>query len=404
MFQKLKVSSRWRTGKHWLYSHDRTIVLVSIFAALVLYLLLHRLTQLPTSALSPAEQNLTNTPIGLHGILTNPFFLASKLQLTAAIYWFGHSSSFIARLPSVKLGALAIICMAIVIRTWHGTKAAVLGCLLFACSAWVLHVSRYASFDSLYLLSLPLILVGQLALERLKYIWVPYIVLLSWGILLYTPGLIWFIIFAAYRERNRFQQAWVSQRLWWQRGILGLCAIAWLPLMVQFFIRQPRQLIIWLGAPLKFDGWPQLLHRLTAVPLHLFVHGPAIPERWLGQLPILDVFTLVVTVLGFAYYLRHWRSGRSRLLLMYSIIGTIVIGLGGSADISLLIPLVYLAAAAGIAGLSRDWRQRFPLNPVLRAAGTIVLTVVVLASCAYNLQSYFVAWPHDQATLRIFKP
>lgn len=369
---------------------------------LVLFLLLYRLTQLPTLSLSSAEQSLALTPIGWHGLAHNPFFLISKLQLSAAFYWFGQGGALVTRLPSVKLGFVSIIGVTILIRAWHGTKAAIFGCLLFACSAWLLHVSRYASWDSLYLSAVPIILVSQLALERLKVAWLPYIILLIWGFLLYTPGLIWFVLLAAWWDRDRFQAAWLQQRRWWQRLLLVVCGSIWLPLLVQFFVRQPRQFLIWLGAPARFVSWQDLLHHLAAVPLHLFIHGPAIPEQWLGQLPVLDIFTLTMTVLGIIYYTRHWRSGRSRLLFSYAALGTLLIGLGGPASLSLIIPLAYLAAAAGLAGLLRDWRQRFPLNPVLRTIGVTVVSVVVFASCAYNLQAYFVAWPHNPSTLSRF--
>ena len=402
MLPKLKLKIKFSSARRWVAFHDRLLLLIILFAILVSYLLVHRLTTLPTANLSASEHLLSITPIGWHGLVQNPFFFIHKLQLSVGYYLFGQGGALVTRLPSVKLGALAIICVAVLMRAWHGTRIAVLGCLLFACSAWTLHVSRYANFDSAYLAAIPMLLVSQLALQRAKARWVPYLVLSVWSLLLFTPGLIWFVLLAAWWERDSLVLAWQQQKHWWQRLLLFLAGLAWLPLLLQFFIKQPQQVVQWLGAPEHLANPSTLLHQLAAVPLHLFGHGPAIPELWLGQLPVLDIFSLTVTVLGIIYYARHWQSGRSRLLLSYALISSLVIALGGAASLSLIVPLAYLAAAAGLSSFLRDWLRRFPFNPIIRFAGIIALSLVVLASCAYNLQSYFVAWPHNFSTIRHF--
>ena len=401
MFQKLK--TKLGRGWHWALQSKWSLLLVALAAAVVSFLLLHRLTTLPTGGLSPAEQGLAAMPIGWHGLFQDPFFLINKLQLSVSYYLFGQGGAAIVRLPSVKLGAIAIICVGILLRVWHGTRIAVLGCLLFTCSAWTLHVSRYASWDSTYLAVLPLLLVSQLALQRLTKVWVPYVVVTLWSLLLFTPGFIWFALFAFWWERPRFVSTWQQQEQWWQRLLLLILGFAWLPLLASFFIRQPGQIAQWLGAPAHFDSLLTISHRLASVPLHLFGYGPAIPELWLGRLPLLDIFTLTITILGLIFYAQHWRSGRSRLLLAYAALGTILIGGAGATSLSLLVPLCYLAAAAGLSYLLRNWLRRFPLNPILRSVGVVGLSLLVLASCAYNLQSYFVAWPHNQTTISHFR-
>ncbi len=402
MFQKLKLKIKFTTARRWVADHDRLLILCGLFAALVSYLLSHRLSSLPTDSLSAGEHLLAVKPIGWHGLVQNPFFFISKLQLSASYYFFGQGGALVTRLPSVVFGALAIIGVTGLIRAWHGSRMAIFGGLLFACSAWTLHVSRYANMDSSYLAVVPILLVSQLALQRVKARWVPYAVLVVWSLLLFTPGLIWFVLLAAWWERDCFAYAWQQQKQWGQRLLLTVCGLAWLPLLLQFFISQPTQLVQWLGAPAHLAAPSALLHHLAAVPLHLFIHGPAIPELWLGQLPVLDIFTLVATLLGLVFYIRHWRSGRSRLLLSYGVIGTVVIALGGAASLSLIVPLAYLVAATGLNSLLRDWLQRFPLNPIARGVGVSALSLVIVVSCAYNLQSYFVAWPHNATTISHF--
>ena len=402
MFQKLKLKTKLTTAGRWVTGHVRLLILFGLFAALLSFLLSYRLSTLPTNSLSASERLLAITTVGWHGLLQNPFFLTTKLQLSAGFYFFGQGGALVTRLPSVALGALAIIGVTGLIRAWHGSRMAILGGLLFACSAWTLHVSRYANTDSTYLAAIPILLVSQLVLQRLKTSWLPYVVLVVWSLLLFTPGLIWFVLVAGYWERDSFVSAWRQQKMWRRRLLLAVCSLAWLPLLLQFFIKQPAQIVQWLGAPAQLAAPSALLHQLAAVPLHLFVHGPAIPELWLGQLPVLDIFTLTATLLGIVFYVRHWRSRRSRLLLSYAVIGTIVIALGGAASLSLIVPLAFLVAASGLNSLLRDWLQRFPLNPIVRSLGISTLSLVVAVSCVYNLQSYFVAWPHNATTVSHF--
>jgi hypothetical protein len=78
-------------------------------------------------------------------------------------------------------------------------------------------------------------------------------------------------------------------------------------------------------------------------------------------------------------------------------------GLGGAAYLSLVVPLLYIFAATGIAYLLHEWLRVFPLNPVARKLGIGLVVVAVAVSCSYNLRAYYVAWPHNAATQTAFR-
>lgn len=373
---------------------------VFCIAALIVisYLLTHHLASL-TFGFSTNELRTASLPIGWHGILASPLFLPFKILESFSFYFYGQENILAARLPSVLLGVTAITAFGLVLRAWHNSRIAILGCILFATSAWTLHVSRYVGFESSYLAVLPILLLSQVALRRFKRIWVTYAVILVWSLLLFTPGMLFFVAVAAIWQRRELVEAWQKSSQWWQKAVLIALSISSLPLLIWSFVKDNSLIINWLGAPNSFDSFQQLGHRLAAVPLHLFVHGPGIPDLWLGRLPLLDIFTLSMTIIGIVFYAGKWRNSRSQLLAAYAVIGTILIGLGGPVTLSLLVPILYLFAAAGMGWLLHDWLKHFPNNPIARGVAIGVVSVAVAISCAYNTYSYYVAWPHNAATI-----
>lgn len=378
------------------------LVLVGLFAVFVTSLLLRHLTTLPMGGVSAAELQVANTPIGWHGILNNPSYLLVKLLRSIGFYFFGQGGALVIRLPSVIFTMSAIVSSALMLRVWHGARTAVLGTFLLACSAWTLHIGRYGSYDSSYLAAIPYLLISQYVLHRFKQPWVIFAVILNWSLLLLTPGLVWFVLAAAFWQRRDLLAAWKNLKLWWARVLLILTGLLWTPLLLNSWLNQTAQATNWLGLPAHYGNLSIVSHHFLDVLIHLFVHGPNTPELWLGRLPILDVFTLVVTVLGIIFYARHWRNSRAQMLFSYLGLSIILIGLGGPVSLSLAVPLMYLFAAAGLTWLLHDWLKHFPSNPIARAIGVGLISLAVLFSAAYNLQSYFVAWPNSPTVISRF--
>ena len=146
-----------------------------------------------------------------------------------------------------------------------------------------------------------------------------------------------------------------------------------------------------------------LLKQFAAVPVHLFIRGPQYPELWLGKAPILDVFALVACILGIYFYLTHWKASRSRYLAVLALFGFVLVGLGGPVGLSILVPLLYMAVATGLAYLLRDWLKTFPNNPLARSLGIGLVVFAVTLSCLYNYRAYFIAWPHTAVTKATFR-
>jgi hypothetical protein len=389
-----RLASLFRRAKP---SHVYTGIALVLLTAFYTY----RLGSLP-DGLSRTEFFSSSDPVGWHGIYDDPFYLPLKLLRSALFFMQPDHGQLLTRLANVPFGILAIVCFYIVVRWWYGLRIANLSTILFAASAWSLHVTRFAGFETLYFAALPTLLLCHIALQRYKgNPFVAAATLGAWLCMLYVPGLIWFVVVSACIQRKYLVEAFqeMSVRL---RLASAAFAIVMLPLLLRHFIR-PGALLTWIGLP---ETWGTPLHiakEIVAVPVHLFIRGPQYPEIWLGKAPILDIFCLALAIVGLYFFARRYDASRSRLLIGVLIFGILLIGLEGAVSISLLIPLLFVFAATGLAYLLKEWLKVFPSNPVPRTLGVGLIIVAVAMSVTYNTRAYFVAWPHAPATEATFR-
>jgi 4-amino-4-deoxy-L-arabinose transferase-like glycosyltransferase len=388
--------------RNYLTTNRRYLLLGATVLALLAWLMLYRLGTL-ASGLSVGEHTVVITPLGWQGIYHDAMYLPLKVVRSVDFYIFPHHSAVLTRLPNTLFGALSIISLTWLVWLWHGRRTALIAGLLYATSAWVLHVSRLASFDVLYLWALPAMLLMNVALQRRpSKAWVVYGNVLLWGLLLYIPGMVWLVLVNTYFQRRAIAKGWRHFGRWWQRLLYLLAGAIWLPLLVNN-LRSPDLLRLWLGLPTHLTQPLQLLNNFGDVFVNLFVRGPVHPGLWLGRAPILDIFTLVLYLAGLYFYVRHWQASRSRLLAILFLVGAVLVALGGPVSLSLLVPLLYIVAATGITYLLQEWLKVFPLNPLARGLGLGLIAVAVILACTYNLRAYFVAWPHNETTQATFR-
>jgi len=375
---------------------------VALALAVLAALLLYKLGGL-VGGLSAQEASTATAAVGWHGIYHDPFNLPLKV-IRSVVYALSPShGQTLTRLPNTIFGALAVAALFWLIRTWHGWRTAVVTTILFMTAAWTLHVSRLASTDVLYLWSMPMLLLANLALhKRPNNPIFFYGSVLLWGCLLYIPGMVWVVILAIYWQWEDMVSGWKHFAASWQRALAVLSAIVWLPLLGIALLRQ-GSFRLWLGLPAHVPSLVQLGKQFVGVFVHLFLRGPLYPDTWLAKAPVLDVFTLVMCLLGIYFYVTHLGAFRTRLLASFGLLGVILVALGGSVGLSLLVPLLYVSAAAGMAYLLHEWLSVFPLNPLARGLGLGLIFMAVGLASIYNLRAYYIAWPHNELTQASFQ-
>lgn len=266
-----------------------------------------------------------------------------------------------------------------------------------------MHVSRYASYDVVYLWAVPTLLAVLIAWERYhQRPRIAYAAIAALCSLLYVPGIVWLVLAGILLQPHLLKHSWQSAKNSIGKWLLVLTPlIALTPLLIAF-VRTPSLIQTWLGLPLHFGTPSAVMHGLLHDVSFFVYRGPATPEVWLARAPILSFFSIVMALLGALFYLKHRRAPRTRFLMAFFVIGGLLFALGGPVTISILVPLVYLLVAAGFGYLLHEWLHVFPRNPLARSVGFGLLGLAVLLTCIYEVKSYYVAWPHNTATQAAF--
>jgi hypothetical protein len=384
----------------WLRSQEAMLIIIGLAA--LICLLVYKLGSL-VGGLSIGEVKTATDAVGLHGIYHAPLDLPVKLVRSVVFFLYPDHGQTLTRLPNVIFGFAGMISFSWLIWLWHGRRTAIFMTVLFCTSAWALHASRLASFDVLYLSAIPLLLLAQALLYRDSqnpFVW--YGSVLVWGFLLYVPGLVWLILLHLYLQRKVLTESWRETTTHWRKVSTLTITALFLPLLIVNLIR-PGQLLLWLGAPHDLAAPVTLGKQFLGVFVHLFVRGPQYSDIWLGRAPVLDAFVLLCAALGIYFYAKHWSAWRSKTLGIMTAAGVLLVALNGPVGLSLLVPLMYIAAAAGLAYLLHEWLKTFPSNPLARGLGIGIIATLVGLSCLYNLRAYYIAWPHNQVTKQTFQ-
>lgn len=378
---------------------------LALFIAAALTSAVVLLTKLTTlvPGLAPLE-TMTLAGSANHSIIiTNPQDLPLKLlQRLATLAPAGHVLLF-DRLPSVLLAAFSLVIFSYILRRWYGRRTALFGFSVLVASAWFLHIGRFAGTDIEYFAAiLSLIAINIRLYDHADQALSVYAWLVANIVLLFIPGFAWLVALGIVMQWAELQKAWKHMTAWWLRfswALLGLIGIA---TSIYAIIKTPMLWRGWLGIPAQLAPWLTLLENIPRALGSFVYQGPHDPQLWLGRLPILDALLSFMLVVGTIFYVQHWRATRTRLLFGYLILGSLLVALNGPVRLSVIIPIVYLIAVAGIAYSLHFWLRVFPHNPLMRTVGFVIIASVIGLSCWYNLEQYFVAWPQNPETRTVY--
>jgi len=368
------------------------------FAA-VITLLFFRLGSL-VPGLSSSEANSLAQSKNLHLLINNPLNLPYKLVEFGLISWH-HADAFTLRAISVVFTLLMIYLFYYTLHHWYAERTAILGTALFASSSWLLHYARLAQPDILYI-SLVAALAYGTWLRRTKRNGLAIAVggLLA-VFLIYIPGLIWLVLLGGWWQQKTLLKHYKHHTLSGV-AVLSISAALLVPLFYGLVIH-PQLIRPLLG--IQLTGIPQplsILRHILNIPYQLFLRADTNPTVWLGRLPLLDVFAIVMLALGsYAYYFLR-QLDRAKVLLGIIVISIALISLHGGVNILVLLPVLYVVVAAGIALLLQQWFTVFPRNPLAGLIGTVLISLTVLLAIFYHVNHYFIAWPNDPATKQAF--
>jgi hypothetical protein len=304
------------------------------------------------------------------------------------------------RLPSVIIG-LIIVCLIVgVVRHWYGLKAAVVTSILLSTSSIFLADARQAT-PCILMFGLVLLLAVRSWLTHSTRKILPLLAaIIALAIAIYIPGFVWFIAAALIWRYKLIQRRLIICQLWQKICLLSAGVLLILPL-IWSAIRLPSLLYSIFGLPRQFNlmaMWRNLYH----IPLNLFVRSSLSPTQLVPHIPILNIFEICMFILG-VYSLWYFRkSERFMALSGLCAIAILLITIGGPVSVNLILPLFYIVITVGIFYMLENWLYIFPVNPIARTIGMLILSCAVGISCWYHIASYYTAWQNDPTTQIVF--
>lgn len=353
-----------------------------------------------TPGMSSAELEFINTTLSLEQLIANPLYLPMKLPMWL-LHETGQASIFTLRAVGALFGVVTVIMFYFLLRRWHTRRVALLTAFLLIVSSWFLQVSRLALPYILFAFAMTALIAAAAVLAdkrstRLQILAVVVAVAVS----LYIPGIAWLVAIMA------LWQVPVIKRLLGSMSLLQIVLSIVLfgtivaPLFYAFYVT-PDLLKVWLAVPGEIIPL-EWLRRILVLPVFLTAQGPMEPVYNLGRLPLLDVFTTVIVILGaYSYYFKA-KLRRTQLLVVLGGLAAVLIALNGPTFLPLLLPIVFIVATAGLTLLLQQWFTVFPRNPLARGIGVLTIAIVVSITGMYHARRYFVAWAGNPETRTTF--
>lgn len=375
-------------------------MVIGLALAVVIFLLLIFHLGIRPAALSQPEVNTRLSSQSLRTIINNP--INAPLKLPELLFMTMRPASITAsRITAAIYGVITMLLLFWVLRLWQGNLVATLGTIMFGTSSWFLHTARLNTPEVLLYGIVAIIAVSLWLKHTLRRNLITIISAVTVAVAFYIPGLLWFIAAAA---------VWFHKTLWRElkhtKNITKIVSIILLVVLVLPLIwalyHSPAMAWTLAGLPSHMPSWHKIISNLINIPINLFWHGPNNPVRWLGNLPILDIFAIVMLVFGTYAYWVNRKLYRSRIIFGASILGILLIASGGPVTVTLLMPIIYIVIATGVLYLLESWYSVFPRNPVARSTGLAIIILAVSVSCAFQLKSYFISWQQAPATKAVF--
>lgn len=391
-----------KPAQTFLQKYGIEILLVFIGFLLVFLLLWFRLGSLTYGLAAPIEAESRTAAASWHAIIDNPLN-APYTVIQRLVILTGHNGVTSMRLVSTLWAVFAMVLFYIVARQWHSMKVATLATWLFISSSWFLHTARLATPEILWLVGILALVVIFSPKRDYSENWATFPILVGMlSATIYIPAMIWLVLLSIVLRKDNIADAWHASSNFLVRAggiLLGILMLS--PLGYAFYKNQGL-LREWAGLTTSFDAPVIMIKQFLSVPKQLFISGPFDPVHWLGRVPLLSVFETVMFILGAYFYMRHLKAARAKFIVILSLLAWIIIGIGGVASLSLIVPVVYLIVATGIAYMLHEWLKVFPQNPIARVIGIAIIAIAILLTSIYQTRSYFVAWRYSPDTAKVF--
>lgn len=399
----MKITSILAKLRVWLALHWRGLVagiVIAGIAAVTLNLQITTLIDGQNKFESATLQHLESFPNPTERMINAPYLVPAYITGTAI-----DNMLIGARITSVLYGLIATVVLFVLLKRWFTIQIASVGSLLFITSSWILAISHQATPLILLVLA-PLLLIVALTtfVNDRKHTFLSFLTLLcSIALVLYVPFMLWSVavVITTVALLYRHKIAALNKK----QFIFGatLFVIVLLPLLISI-TQYPGQLKELLGIPMQLPTLSQYGKNFIWQLSTLFFVAQPFPELYVGRLPLLDIFSGTMTLLGIYHFAKYMPKRRKISFAVLVIILLIIVPLSAMYQIPMAayVAIIYVFIAAGVFELLQQWFNYFPRNPFARNAAVMLVAVLIGMTSFYNLQRFYIAWPNAPETKAVY--
>lgn len=389
--------------RKWLGAHWRGLligIIITGLAALTLSLQITTLVDGQNKYETITLMHLESFPNPLDRMINAPYLVPAYIVGSAI-----DNMLIGARIVSVAFSLLATWALFVLLKRWFSVQVAAVGSLLFITSSWVLAISHQAT-PFIMLVICPLLLIASLTrfVNNKEHCFLSFLLMVSaLALSAYIPYMFWpmLVVLLAMSILYRNKLLTLNKK----QLIVG--AVLYTVLLLPLFIsitQYPGQLKEFIGLPLELPTFSQYFKNFLWQFSTIFIYAQPFPELYVGRLPLLDIFSVAMVLLGIYHFIHHMPRRRIISFGFLFIVLALIIPLTDPYQIpmSAFVAIIYVLIAGGVYELLRQWFSYFPRNPFARNGAVVLVAIIIGLATLYNLQRFYVAWPNAPETKAVY--
>lgn len=329
---------------------------------------------------------------------------ATNLPQSAYIYMIavlGHFTNYQAiyfRFAQAMAGVTTSVFFYLFVKSWFNKQVALISTLFFATNAYLLILSRVLDPSVLIiLLQMAILYVLTIAFrEKNIYLFVFSGALAGVGFYLspffvFSGILIALASFAVIMKNKKILTVYKYEFMALIGGILVAAGY--------YLYRSP----VFASELIKFFNPGSIATfylNMGANVLAIFSNTQFHTVLNVGIEPLVDPFIAVSFFCGVVYALFHANKRKYLFLMLWLLSSLVVISLAATQNMSnlvLLMPSVFIFAAAVLDYVLTNWTRTFPYNRSAKLVMTLVFSLFLFLSVYYNFQKFFYGWQESES-------
>lgn len=376
-------------------------IIIGVGIVVIGYFVIFNGIQTLTPAYSGQEIATQSSSTSLRTIWENPINAIYKVILWIP-FKLGHHSVIFTRIAAAIIALVSAALFYFIVFSLFSHRIAILASILFVTSSGFLHASHLGTPLVLQLFGVLTLVTLAPAYILLKGRLLPmYVGATTLALLLYIPGMLWFVLVGAIvlnkRIYHAFRQLPTKHQL-----CIGVLVVVLLAPLIWSSIKHPSIALASLGLPASIPSWHVITERANNLLRALLWSGRGPAEIMLVGAPLLNLIEFSLLFIGIAIQFKKPRYKSNFFIVGATLFIILLIIFGGIVNYVTLTPLLCLLMASGLFYLLTQWHKVFPVNPVAHFVGTMLVFGLVAVSALFHTKAFFTAWPRSNATRAAF--